>query len=176
MNRIGGLLANKDNRRMILALLVLAAAIAGITLWRSDPRMINRRFNRLVTLMEKKTGEKPLAMLARTREISEFLAVDVEVRLGPPLPVVAGRKELVGVIQQFRAGISRLEIKIRDRSLTVAPDRLTAVMRITAEAEVEAQGDRGRDIRELEVEWAKESGAWLIRKVALVETIRRPPQ
>ena len=50
-----------------------------------------------------------------------------------------------------------------------------AMMVIAAEAVVTYGGQTDRDVRELRLIWVKQQGKWLISKVELKETIRRPP-
>jgi hypothetical protein len=165
---------NVQTAGMILGVLFIFLVVLAVK--GGDERIIHRRLSRIRKLMEKEVAEKPLVMIAKNREMMEYLSSTVEMNVGTPLPSTTGRQELLGLINQFRAMAQKLNITIRDRALTMHPDRKSATMRMTVDVEAEAPGQKGREIREIEMIWGKEQAGWVIQKIVLVESIRRPGQ
>ena len=164
------------NTRAILkaglaVLLIIAAAAAWFT---RDQRQINRNLHRLQQLVSKSAEEKTIGGLIRAKEITGYFAVPVNVELGPPFPGFSDRNELAAAIHHARSMTREIKVTIRNKTLDIAPDRVSAKMALAAEAVVTMGGQTDRDIREFRLTWVKEQGKWLISKVELKETIRRP--
>jgi hypothetical protein len=164
------------NKRQLLwtvlaGLLILAAAALWFT---RDQRQINGNLKRLQKLVSKTEEEKTIGGLIRAKEIAGFFAVPMNVALGAPWPDFADRNDLAAAVHYARSMVRTLDVTIRNKTLKIGPDRQSATMDLAAEAVVSIGGQTDRDIRELRVIWLNQQGRWLISRVELKETIRRP--
>jgi hypothetical protein len=163
-------------KRVAPLAILLAAAVFLIWHWRTrDQREINRNLSRLQSLVAKSQEEGPITGLARAQALMRLFTPDAEVNLGVPLPLISDREELAAIVQQARASADRIQAVIRDRKLTIASNRQSAIMELTAEGIVTVHGREDRDIREFRLRWTRQEGIWLIAKVELTESIKRPP-
>lgn len=158
-------------KKLILpaALVCALLVIGGYFLFagKEDEKIINRNLARLVELAEKEGGESALVLLGQSRDMMRYVAQEPRVEVGPPLPVIADRRELEGVIVQVRQTVHSLDIRILRKQLTIADDARTAQMEVEAEASASYAGESARDRRKFSVEWVKEEGDWLVKRVRL---------
>jgi hypothetical protein len=155
----------------LAALLIIAAVAAWLT---RDQRQINRNLDRLRKLVSKSAEEKTIGGLIRAKEITGYFAVPVDVELGPPFPGFNDRNELAAAIHHARSMTKEIEVTIRNKTLDIGANHTSARMALAAEALVTIGSQTDRDIREFRLTWVKQQGKWLISKVELTETIRRP--
>lgn len=171
---LSGILASRWGRIAVPAAAVLLVGLL-IVFWRGrDARAIHRRLDELRELVSKDGEEKPLAQLAQTREVIEYFTPDAPIIVGSPLPALQGRQEIAALFHQARAVFRTIDVKIRDRALQIAADKLGATMDMTAEVVAEGLGETVREVREIRTNWVKQDGDWLISEVSNVETIRKP--
>jgi hypothetical protein len=164
-----------NRRRAILAGLALVAAVAFVQVRaHRDEWAINRRLSRLCRLVEKAPDEGPLMTAARAREISLFFTRDLDLDFGAPLPSLRTRDEVAAAAHHARSSADSIEVKLRDRELSLDAARTSATMRLTAEAAVTAHGQVDRDIREFRLNWIKQDGEWLLQGLGADDSIRRP--
>lgn len=164
------------NKRQLLKtilgiLLIVAAAAAWLT---RDQRQINGNLKQLQKLVSKSQEEKTLRGMVRAKEIAGFFAAPMDVALGAPWPSFEDGNELAAAVHYARGMAQTIQVIIRNKTLDISPDRESATMILAAEVVVTIGGQTDRDIRELRVIWAKQQEKWLISKVELKETIRRP--
>ncbi len=160
---------------LILAVLALAGILFGAAIWRSEERALKRRLARLAALVEKTSAETSLQTLNRMRRIGDHFAAEVEFVPGSALPTTLGRQELLLFIQNARASLAELHVRVREQKVTPAADRKTATTHAVVQVEVKGPTDQATEVREAIIEWTRaESGAWQIRSVRSAETIRNP--
>jgi hypothetical protein len=158
-------------RTILAILLIVAAAAAWLT---RDQRQINGNLKRLQKLVSKSEDEKTIGGLIRAKEIAGYFAAPVDMALGAPWPDFNDRNELAAAVHHARSMAQAIKVIIRNKSLDIRSDRKSATMVFAAETVVTIGGQTDRDIRELRLIWVKQHGKWLISKVELKETIRRP--
>ena len=158
-------------RNGLLILLIIGATAAWLT---RDQRQINGNLDRLQKLVSKSEDEKSLGGLIRAKEIAGFFAAPMDVALGAPWPAFEDRNDLAAAVHHARGMAQAIKVIIRNRTLSISPDRESAAMVLAAEAVVTIGSQTDMDIRELRLTWIKQQGKWLISKVELMETIRRP--
>jgi hypothetical protein len=158
-------------KTILAILLIIAAAAAWLT---RDLRQINGNLNRVQKLVSKSGDEKTIGGLIRAKEIAGYFAAPMDVALGEPWPAFEDRNELAAAVHYARGMMQTIKVTIRNKTLDISPDRMSATMVFAAEAVLTVGGRTDRDIRELRLIWVKQQGKWLISKVELKETIRRP--
>jgi hypothetical protein len=161
-------------RKAIVLVLVGAGLWAG---WRllfpSDEAQIRALLDRVGDTLSSAASEGDVARLARVASLREELAPNVTVDAGPPFKRVTGREALIGALARMRGTLRNVEVTFPDVSVAVAPDRQTAVAVVAAEAQFEDAGGRRNDARELDVEFARTDGRWVIAAVTGVSPLRR---
>lgn len=152
---------------------LLLLAVAGVfLLWpEDDEEIINRNLARLVELTEKEGEESFLVIVRQSSELVSYFAEEIEVFIGDPLPVIRDPKELQAFFADVKRSLQTLSIRILRNDLTVAEDGLTARMELEAEGTVTFAGEIAREQRGFSIEWIKEEGDWVIRKVELEERV-----
>ncbi|HOW97301.1 MAG TPA: hypothetical protein P5567_12520 [Kiritimatiellia bacterium] len=161
--------------RLGLAVLAAAVALYGALAWHHrDVSRISRRLDRLRKLFNKEAGESPLTALRRAHEMAGAFTASPEIRLGPYLPDLFSRQELVVAVHRARLLLEEIEVTIRDKLITVSDDRQSATTDLAAEGVYLYRGEQSRDITEIRLTWVKENGEWLIRSAVPLETIQPP--
>lgn len=157
--------------------IAVAIGAAAVYLLRppGDETRLWRSFDRLLRAVEKQHGEHLLDAAARSREIAEVFAPEVRIILPPFGEGLVSKNELISRIFQFRAMVDALEIHTRDRALSIAPDRRTAVMRMGASAEARSADAVEREFRNVTIRWERVESAWRIAAVTAEEGFRRLP-
>ena len=164
-----------NKRRLLWILLSVLVIAAGVAEWLTrDQRQINSNLKQLQKLVSKAGEEKAIGGLIRAKEIAGHFAVPMNVSLGSPWPEFTDRNELAAAAHHARSMVQTLQVTIRNKTLNIAPGRQTASMDLAAEAVATIGGHTERDIRELRLIWIKQQGQWLVSRVELKETIRRP--
>lgn len=159
-------------KKTSLAILLIIATTA---VWLTrDQRQLNGTLKRLQKLVSKSEEEKTAGGLSRAKEIAGYFTASIDVALGSPWPAFEDRNDLVAAIRHARSMVQAIQVTIRNKTLDINPDRKSATMVFAAEVVVSASGQTDRDIRELCLHWVKPQGKWLISRVELKETIRRP--
>jgi hypothetical protein len=158
-------------RSSLAILLIIAAAAAWLA---RDQLQINWNLGRLRKLVAKSEDEKTIAGMIRARQIAGYFSMPMDVALGAPWPAFTDRDELATSVHYARSMAQTIKVTIRNKTLDVSADRKSATMVLAAEAVVTVGGQTDRDIRELRMTWEKQQGKWLISRVDLKETIRRP--
>jgi hypothetical protein len=162
-------------RHLLTTVLAILLIVAAAALWLTrDQRQINGNLHRLQKLVSKSEEEKTLGGLIRAKEVAGYFATPMDVALGAPWPAFEDRNEIAAAIHYARSTAQGIKVIIRNKTLDISPDRKSASMVLAAEAVITIGGQTDRDIRELRLIWVKQQGEWLISKVELKETIRRP--
>jgi hypothetical protein len=163
--------------KMVLRLVLLAALIAaGVWLWTilfpSPEKIIRKRLAQAASEASFRSGENPLISAARAENLASRFGTNVQININVP---EYGRQEFVGraEIAQAAAGVrmrlSSLKVEFPDVSVTVAPDKQSAVADVAMK--VQAAGEKDINVQEMKFTFQKIGGDWLITRV---ETVRAP--
>ncbi len=166
-----------DKQRIGVGVAVLIALGAAWWIWGADrdARQINRQFDQLVELLEKRADIPPLRMMARARRTTEFFTDDAEIRLSPLVERALSVDEIPAAHHLVHSRVAQLTLRISDRHLDIDAERQGAVMRVTVRSGVRThQGSRENRLDEFRVQWVKEDGTWLIQSAEIVSAIRAP--
>lgn len=120
--------------------------------------------------------EGEVARIARAASIRSELDPQVTVDAGPPFSQLAGRDALVGTVARLKSSVRDLEVQLDDVQVTVAADRLTARVTLTAKAHFrDERGGRALEARELDVLFRRLEGDWVVSEVAFVRALEPVP-
>lgn len=173
---MSGILQPRPDLRRILKY-SLAAAVIVVLAWgwvTRDRREINFRLARIQRLLSKEPDESALSGLARVQAALRYFSAKPEIRLGAPMSTIADREELAAVILHARSSVTRLKVSVRDKALDLAADRRSATMNLTAEGTATYDGRTERDVRELDLQWVKQDGHWVVDRARPTSSIQRP--
>jgi hypothetical protein len=163
--------------KIVTRLFLLAAVIvAGVWLWTilfpGPETIVRKRLVQAASEVSFQSGENPLISAARAENLASHFGTNIEININVP---EFGRQEFVGraEIAQAAAGVhmrlSSLKVEFPDVSVTVAPDKLSAVADVAMK--VQAAGQKDFDVQEMKFTFQKIGGDWLITRV---ETVRAP--
>jgi protein involved in polysaccharide export with SLBB domain len=157
-------------------LLLVALIAAGVWLWTilfpSPEQVIRKRLAQAASEASFQSGENPIISAARAENLAGRFGTNVEININVP---EFGRQEFVGraEIAQAAAGVrlrlSSLKVEFPDVSVTVAPDKQSAVADVAMQ--VQAAGEKDFNVQEMKFTFQKIGGDWLITRV---ETVRAP--
>ena len=161
--------------------LVAALAALGIWLWAalfpSPEKVIRKRLVELARTASSSSGESDLARLAAARNVAGFFSTNVE--LNVELPELGqrnsmDREEITQAALMARSRAGGVQVKFPDINITVAPDKQSAVVDLTVEANV--SGEHNPFVQQMKFTLQKTDGRWLITRVETVHTLSWCPQ
>ncbi len=163
--------------KIALRLVLLAALIAaGVWLWTalfpSPEEIVRKRLSQAAGEASFKSGENPLISAARAENLAGRFGTNVEININVPefgRQDFVGRTEIAQAAASFHMRLSGLKVEFPDVSVTVAPDKLSAVADV--DMKVQAAGEKDFNVQELKFTFQKIGGDWLITRV---ETVRPP--
>jgi hypothetical protein len=162
---------------LIVRIVAIAVVIAGLWfgyrwLFPSDEAQIREVLDRIAEAVGNGAEEGEIERLARAASLRNYLDAGVKVDAGPPFKEVSGRDVVIGTASKLNSTIRELEIRFIDVQISLAPDRSTANVYMTAEARFRGpQDDSGIEARELDVLFRKIEGNWVVSAVAFVRTL-----
>jgi hypothetical protein len=154
-------------------------ALAGLGFWLygmafpSPQKVIRQRLVELARTASFGPGESALAKLANCRRLTEFCAEDVEIVIDLPghsQQTITGRDELLQTVLAARSSLRGLEAEFVDINVNLGPGRKAASANLTSKAKV--AGERDLYVQEMSFRLQKVEGAWLIRRIETVRTLR----
>lgn len=161
-------------KRLAVAAIALTALWFG---WRwlfpNDEAQIRAVLERIADAVGSGAAEEgEVGRIARAASIRGELDPQISVDAGPPFTRLSGRDTLIGTVARVNSTVRDLEVQFEDVQVSVAPDRTTAKVYLTAEAHFNDQrGGRGIEARELDVTFRRLEGDWVVSEVALVRTL-----
>lgn len=160
-------------------IVLLAVIAAGFGAWRyvfpGDEARIRAVLHRVAEAATAGAAEGSVARLSRAAAIRDELAPDVTVDAGAPVPRLSGREAVVGAAARMGGTVRNLEIRFPDISVAVGSDQQSAVAVVTAEAHFDGSDGRRFEARELEIDFKRVDGNWVIAAVSVISPIRRVP-
>lgn len=160
-----------ERRRVWAAGILLVALVAGWFWWRSDNRRIHRRLDRLEELMSKDGPEEQIAAFGIAREVASYFTSEFVVRAQPWEGTLTSERDLVGALHRYRSAALEIEARVRERELEIDSQLGLATLLGVADVAMDFRGRKGREVREVRVEWVKDDGRWKIREVELLEPV-----
>jgi hypothetical protein len=164
--------------KIVLRLFLLAALIAaGVWLWTilfpTPETIVRKRLASVASGISFNAGENPLAIAARAESFAGYFNTNVEVNINLPEygrhEESVGRPEITQAAAGARQSFSSLKVEFPDVSVTVGPDKQSAVADVAMT--VQAAGEKGFNVQEMKFTFQKIGGDWLITRV---ETVRAP--
>jgi ketosteroid isomerase-like protein len=159
----------------IRAILVAALIALGIWSWGvffpSPEKVIRKRLVELAKTASFSSKEGLVAKAWNANRLADFFTEDVEVTVELPgdQHTLSGRAELLQAAAGTRSRFSSLSVEFPDIKVTVAPDRTSAVVNLTARGKI--PGERDYYLQELRMRMVKVKRDWLINQVETVKTL-----
>jgi len=153
-----------------LVLLVVFVA-AGIWLWTillpGPEKIVRKRLAQVAAEASFNSGENVLALAARSVNLASRFGTNVEINInapeyGRPLEFV-GRDEITQAAAGMHMHLSGLKVEFPDVSVTVAPDKQSAVADVAVR--LQASGEKDYNVQEVKFTFQKIGGDWLITRV-----------
>jgi hypothetical protein len=159
--------------------LVILATIgaAGFWAWQlffpGPEHIMRKQLSELAAVASITPNEGALTKLAKAQKLASYFATNARISVDMPGRIVQtfdGREEIQQAALGARAILSSLKIEFVDVVVTLAADKMSAVARLTATANL--PGEKLPEVQELEVDFRKFDHDWLINRVETVKTLR----
>ena len=163
--------------KIFFRLVLLAALVAaGVGLWTtffpSPEKIVHKRLAQVAAEASFHSGENPLVIAARAEHLASRFSTNVEVNLNAPgfeRLEFSGRDEITQAAAGARVHLSALKVEFPDVSVTVGPDKQSAVADVAVK--VQAAGEKDFIVQEVKFNFQKIGGDWLITRVETVRTL-----
>jgi hypothetical protein len=163
--------------------ILLLGLLAGVGFWAwhmlfpNPEKIIRKRLGELAKAASFSPDQGLISTAWNASSLTEFFTPDVEVTVDVPgsQHTFNGRDELLQAYVSVRKVVQSFSIKFPDIKVTVAPDKASAVVYLTAEARV--AGERDFFLQELRLHLIRVKRDWLITRIETVKTlseIRQP--
>lgn len=162
-------------RLLLLALLAAVGFWAWHMLFPNPEKVIRKRLGELAKAASFSSDQGLMTTAWNASSLAEFFTPDVEVTVDVPgsQHTFSGRDELLQAYVSARKVVQSLTIKFPDITVTVAPDKASAVVYLTAEARV--AGEKDFFLQELRLRLIRVKRDWLIVRVETVKTLSQRP-
>ena len=160
------------SRLVLLGILITAGVWLWTLVFPSPEKVVRKRLAQVAAEASFNSGENPLVIAARSENLASRFSTNVEVNLNAPgfEPLqFSGRAEITQAAAGARTRLSSLKVEFPDASVTVAPDRQSAVADVAVK--VQAAGEKDSTVQEVKFTFQKIGGDWLITRV---ESVRAP--
>ena len=157
---------------------LLAALITlGIWGWRaffpSPEQIIRKRLTALAEIASISPNESMLTKLTKSQKLASYFAVDAEIEIDLPgkFPQsLSGRNDIMRGAASARNYVASLKVQFLDISVTMGSDGQSGAAHFTVKADV--SGESTPQVEELQADFKKIDGDWLIQRVTNVKTLR----
>ena len=162
-------------RRTQIALAV--AAVAALAAWwwmggSSAEREIRRRVDEFVADFNASTTEG-IGMVSRAARIGNFFTTDVVVELGQGSAPIHGRETLIGMAARLQPRTAAFVLEVDDLNVTVVePGRADVTFTALIRRRSVASGEESLDAREFAADMVESDGAWRVKRLAAIDTLR----
>lgn len=156
----------------------LIAAVAGLAFWLwtiffpNPEKVIRQRLDKVAKLVSFNSNEGNIARAANVMQLTGYFATNIQIVVDTPAQsqqTLSGRDELTQAALAARNMLKGLDVDFLDQTVTLAPDKLSATVSLTAKARV--PGDRDLLVQEMKFFLEKMDGSWLIVRVETVRTL-----
>jgi hypothetical protein len=157
--------------KIFFRLVLLAALVAaGVGLWTTffprPEKIVRKRLAQVAAEASFNSGENPLVIAARAEHLASRFSTNVEVNLNAPgfeRLEFSGRDEITQAAAGARVHLSALKVEFPDVSVSVVPDKQSAVADVAVK--VQAAGEKDFIVQEVKFNFQKIGGDWLITRV-----------
>jgi SnoaL-like domain len=157
--------------------MVGAAVALAIWGWRaffpSPEQIVRKRLIGLAQVASFAPNEASLMKVARAQKLASFFTSDAEITVDLPghFPQsINGREEVLQVAMSARTMLKAIKVQFLDIGVKLDDDREAGVAHFTVKADV--AGENTPQVEELEAQFKKLGGDWLIKRVQNVRTLR----
>jgi hypothetical protein len=160
------------SRLVLLGILITAGVWLWTLVFPSPEKVVRKRLAQLAAEVSFNSGENPLVIAVRSENLASRFSTNVEVNLNAPgfeRLQFSGRADITQAAAGVRTRLSSLQVEFPDVSVTVAPDRQSAVADVAVK--VQAAGEKDSNVQEVKFTFQKIGGDWLITRV---ESVRAP--
>lgn len=154
------------------ALLVLAGLWLWTVLFPSPEKAIRKHLEKSARCASFKADEGAMERMGNIAELANCFSPDAELKFETPgsgMQSITGRADIMRAAGLARGMGNALQVDLLDASLSVAPDKQSATVDLTARAKI--PGDRDFFIQEMKFYLKKFGRAWLITRVETVKTL-----
>ncbi|HMP72746.1 MAG TPA: hypothetical protein PKE55_05725 [Kiritimatiellia bacterium] len=155
-----------------LAVLLLVL-LAIPRLFPDEPALIRKAFREVVRLVEKNEPLNPLQIAARLNQLEDFIAEDVDIRLGRNLPDLKGWSQLQRYAALALQHAIAIRIRIHGTELTPQPGQAWS-MHAVLEVRADTRGMWESGFTELEIIWTRRGSDWVIQSARTLSSIAHP--
>ncbi|MCX8091532.1 MAG: hypothetical protein N3I86_11510 [Verrucomicrobiae bacterium] len=159
-------------------LLVLALAALGLWLWSvlfpGPEKIIRKRLAALAADVSFHGKEGPMVRAAKIARLLGLFSLDAEITFDAPgrgVQSLRGREDIRQAALSAQSALSSVTVDFLDVNVTLAPDKQSAVVDLTARGRVGSE--RGAFVQEMKFTFPKIDGKWLIVRVETVRTLSR---
>lgn len=160
------------SRLVLLGILITAGVWLWTLVFPSAEKVVRKRLAQVAAEASFNSGENPLVIAVRSENLASRFSTNVEVNLNAPgfeRLQFSGRADITQAAAGARTRLSSLKVEFPDVSVTVAPDRQSAVADVAVK--VQAAGEKDSAVQEVKFTFQKIGGDWLITRV---ESVRAP--
>jgi hypothetical protein len=154
----------------------LFLAVLGVWLWTilypSPQKIIRQHLEAVARCVSFAPGEGTLVRLAGAEGLAGYFATNAEISIEVPghdRLVITGRNEITQATLTARSAFGSLQVKFLDISVKLAPNRESATIDLTVDANISDQKDVM--VQETKIFMHKIDGDWLIIRVEIVRTL-----
>jgi len=151
-------------------------AVLGVWLWTilfpSPQKIIRQRLEAVAKCVSFAPGEGVLVRLAGAQSLAGYFATNIVIKLEVPghdQLTLSSRNEITQAALTARSAFGSLKVKFLDISVKVAPDRQSATVDLTVDANIADQQDVM--VQDTKIILHKIDGEWLITRVETVSTL-----
>lgn len=135
--------------------------------------MIRKQLMKLSIVASVPPNESQLGHMASGQKLTTFFTPDTELVVDVPgrlQHTFNGREEVLEAAAGVRATLRSLSVEFFDLVITVAPDKQTAVVQMTAKATM--PGESVPEVQRVKAEFKNSNGEWLISRAETVKALR----
>jgi len=158
--------------------LIFVAMLAafGVWLWTvffpAPEKIIRHRLEKLAATVSFSREQGTISRVASGESVAGFFSTNVEIAINVPgheQITFASRAEITQAALGAREALKSLSMKFPDVTITLAPDKKSAVADVTADVNISGEGHA--IVQELKITFQKTDEGWVITKIETVRTI-----
>jgi hypothetical protein len=161
---------------LVRSIPALVIVIVGVWLWLilfpSPEHVIRKKLDELAQSASFSPNEGSLAKAINSERLTGFFSPDVELTMDVPghsQQTLHGRDELLQAAMAARGMAGSLSVEFVDINVTIAPDRSSAIVTLTAKGR--AGSEKDLLVQELKLTMKRVKRDWLIYQVETVKTL-----